>query len=186
MVGFHLFGVHSVLPETFEKQSLININMNMNVFIFLLSHFLARQFVAGADSGLRGSNAAISHQDNLAGEGKGMLLDDLLTVAAEERKLVAVDDRKLFQPTSKPWTALGRVETATATCTGVLVGPCMLLTAQCCAPWWNSDGSLRASGDLGWLKFTPAYYDGKHDSHLMHSNISFVHSDMCSLNSTPP
>ena len=42
----------------------------------------------------------------------------------------SVDDQKAFQPTSKPWTAVGKVETATDACTGVLVGPRLMVTSQ--------------------------------------------------------
>ena len=72
-----------------------------------------------------------------------------------DRRLV-YNERKVFQPTSKPWTAVGKVETDTTTyggCTGVLVGPCLMLTSQCCVH--NTIGNLAHP-----LRFTPAYYDG--------------------------
>eukprot|EP00984_Skeletonema_dohrnii_P023662 scaffold12758_cov121-Skeletonema_dohrnii-CCMP3373.AAC.1 len=74
-----------------------------------------------------------------------------------ERKLV-VDDRKSINPflSGRPWTAVGLVETEGQSCTGVLVGPDLLLTTQCCGLNRQPDGSI------GWLRFTPAKYDGKY------------------------
>ena len=63
------------------------------------------------------------------------------------------DDRRMFKDSSWPWRAVGRVETARSTCTGTLIGARLMLTAQHCIP-------RQPDGTVGWIKFTPAYYDG--------------------------
>lgn len=65
----------------------------------------------------------------------------------------APDDRITFNDTAYPWSAFGRVETAGGWASGVMVGPRHMLTVSHTIIW-NSDGSA------GWVKFTPAYFDG--------------------------
>ena len=64
------------------------------------------------------------------------------------------DDRRGFKDASWPWRAVGRIDTGHKMCTGTLVGPRLLLTAQHCL-------NIGYDGSLGWLKFTPAYHDGE-------------------------
>jgi V8-like Glu-specific endopeptidase len=63
------------------------------------------------------------------------------------------DDRSLFLPQGYPWSIIGKVRTAGGFGTGTIVGPKHVLTASHCANW-NADGTL------GWISFTPGYYDG--------------------------
>jgi len=65
----------------------------------------------------------------------------------------APEDRRVFNDTSYPWSAQGRVDTALGWASGVMVGPRHMLTVSHTIVW-NSDGSA------GWVKFTPAYFDG--------------------------
>jgi V8-like Glu-specific endopeptidase len=66
------------------------------------------------------------------------------------------DERRIFRDSAYPWSCIGRVETA-ATLTkgfsGVLVGPRHLLTCSHGVQWL-------AQNKNGWIKFTPAYFDG--------------------------
>jgi V8-like Glu-specific endopeptidase len=62
------------------------------------------------------------------------------------------DTRYVFRDTSFPWSATGRVETASGACAGTMVGTNLLLTAAHCVDWQDSGA--------GWLKFTPAHYSG--------------------------
>jgi len=106
--------------------------------------FVASPLLVWADGSLRGSNTTFTN-----------------TMERKERKL-AVDDRKpLNQVTPETITdgtkwlaAVGLVETGSRSCTGVLVGPDLLLTTQSCGHKYQPDGSI------GWLRFTPAKHDG--------------------------
>lgn len=62
------------------------------------------------------------------------------------------DTRYIFRDTAFPWCASGRVETPGGTCTGTMIGRRLMVTAAHCIDW-RDDG-------VGWVKFTPAYYDG--------------------------
>ena len=62
------------------------------------------------------------------------------------------DTRIVFQDSAFPWSTVGRVDTANGLCTGTMVGRRLMLTASHCIQW-------TATG-TGWLKFTPAYYNG--------------------------
>lgn len=62
------------------------------------------------------------------------------------------DSRAVFKDTAYPWSTVGRVDTANGFCTGTMVGRRLMLTASHCIQW-------TATG-TGWIKFTPAYYNG--------------------------
>jgi outer membrane protein OmpA-like peptidoglycan-associated protein/V8-like Glu-specific endopeptidase len=62
------------------------------------------------------------------------------------------DDRNVFRDTSFPWSTIGRVETPAGICSGTMVGPRHLLTCSHGVQWLPSGA--------GWVKFTPAYFDG--------------------------
>jgi V8-like Glu-specific endopeptidase len=64
----------------------------------------------------------------------------------------APDTRYIFQDTSFPWCTAGRVETAGGTCTGTMIGRRLMVTGSHCIQWLESGA--------GWVKFTPAYYNG--------------------------
>ena len=104
--------------------------------VFAILLFVASPLLVWADGSLRGSNTTFTN--------------------AMERKL-AVDDRTTFNPVTagRHWTAVGLVETEGQSCTGVLVGPDLLLTTACCGLNRQPDGSI------GWLRFTPAKHDGE-------------------------
>lgn len=63
------------------------------------------------------------------------------------------DDRYQFVPQGYPWRIIGKVRTAGGFGSGTMIGPQHVLTASHCAGW-NADGTL------GWITFTPGYYDG--------------------------
>jgi V8-like Glu-specific endopeptidase len=63
------------------------------------------------------------------------------------------DDRFQFLPQGNPWNLIGKVRTAGGFGTGTIIGPKHVLTASHCANW-NADGTI------GWITFTPGYYDG--------------------------
>jgi len=62
------------------------------------------------------------------------------------------DDRYVFRDTDFPWCTTGRIETPGGSCTGTMIGENLVLTASHCIDW-RDDGA-------GWVKFTPAFYDG--------------------------
>jgi len=63
------------------------------------------------------------------------------------------DDRYTFNDTAYPWCTIGRVDTPGGSASGTMVGPRHLLTCSH-AIQWNADNTA------GWVKFTPAYFDG--------------------------
>jgi V8-like Glu-specific endopeptidase len=63
------------------------------------------------------------------------------------------DDRFTFNDTAFPWCTTGRVDTPGGQASGVMVGPRHMLTCGHVIQW-NADGTT------GWVKFTPAYFDG--------------------------
>lgn len=67
--------------------------------------------------------------------------------------IFAPDDRYIFNDTAFPWCTVGRVDTPGGLASGVMVGPRHMLTCSH-AIQWNSDNTA------GWVKFTPAYFDG--------------------------
>jgi V8-like Glu-specific endopeptidase len=62
------------------------------------------------------------------------------------------DGRQVFNDTTYPWRACGRVTTNTTSGAGALVGPRHLLTASHVVSW--------TSPDAGWLLFQPDYNNG--------------------------
>lgn len=64
----------------------------------------------------------------------------------------APDTRYLFRDTSFPWCTAGRVDTAGGSCTGTMIGRRLMVTGSHCMQWTDSGA--------GWVKFTPAYYNG--------------------------
>jgi V8-like Glu-specific endopeptidase len=65
------------------------------------------------------------------------------------------DDRRVFHDTSYPWSAFGRCETNLGPFSGVMIGPCHLLTCNHGIDWTPPPGFA-----ADWLTFTPAYFDG--------------------------
>lgn len=63
------------------------------------------------------------------------------------------DQRRLFQDTAFPWCTVGLVQTANGSGSGTMVGPRHLLTCSHVIQW-------NANNTAGWVKFTPAYFDG--------------------------
>jgi V8-like Glu-specific endopeptidase len=66
------------------------------------------------------------------------------------------DDRFLFQDESFPWRTTGRVATAGGWGSGTVIGPRHVLTASHVVDWRRDP-----QGNIGWINFTPAYYDGR-------------------------
>ncbi len=64
----------------------------------------------------------------------------------------APDTRSVFQDTSFPWSTAGRVETSMGSCTGTMIGRRLMVTGSHCIEWTGTGA--------GWIKFTPAYYNG--------------------------
>ena len=69
------------------------------------------------------------------------------------RTIFGPDDRKVFYSTAYPWRCNGKVESPLGSGSGVMVGPRHLLTCSHIIDW-------HADGSVGWLKFTPMYYNG--------------------------
>jgi V8-like Glu-specific endopeptidase len=67
------------------------------------------------------------------------------------------DTRYIFRDSAFPWCTVGRVETPAGVGSGTMIGKNLLLTCSHVIQW-NSDGSA------GWVKFSPAYYNGPHPS----------------------
>ena len=63
------------------------------------------------------------------------------------------DDRYIYNDSSFPWRTVGRIWTASGSCTGCTIGPRLVLTASHCINWISGGGA-------GWVKFSPAYYNG--------------------------
>lgn len=66
------------------------------------------------------------------------------------------DDRYLFQPDAFPWRIIGKVATAGGWGSGTVIGPRHVLTASHVVDWRRD-----SQGRIGWINFTPAYYDGR-------------------------
>ncbi len=66
------------------------------------------------------------------------------------------DDRYLFDDRSFPWRITGKVVTAGGWGSGTVIGPRHVLTASHVVDWRRDD-----HGRIGWINFTPAYYDGR-------------------------
>ncbi len=67
--------------------------------------------------------------------------------------IFAPDQRYTFNDTAFPWCTVGKIETPGGSASGAMVGPRHVLTCSH-AIQWNSNGTA------GWVKFTPAYFDG--------------------------
>jgi V8-like Glu-specific endopeptidase len=63
------------------------------------------------------------------------------------------DNRYVFRDAAFPWCTIGRVDTPGGQASGAMVGPRHLLTCSHAIQW-------KADGSAGWVKFTPAYFDG--------------------------
>lgn len=72
---------------------------------------------------------------------------------AEATTVFPPDQRYLFQDTAYPWCTVGLVQSPLGSGSGAMVGPRHLLTCNHIIQW-NSDNTA------GWVKFTPAYFDG--------------------------
>ena len=127
------------------------------ILLFLAIHFTCF-FQVGAQR-LRGSNSTSTSeaiQYNVVSRRNPLQKQEDTGPIMEERRLLPeynhVCTRTAFYPTSKPWTAIGKVQTPTRSCTGILVGPSLMLTSQCCV-----DDAITHNSQMS---FTPAYYDG--------------------------
>jgi hypothetical protein len=67
--------------------------------------------------------------------------------------IFGADNRYLFNDTAYPWCTVGRVDTPGGSASGTMVGPRHVLTCSHTIQW-NADNTA------GWVKFTPAYFDG--------------------------
>jgi V8-like Glu-specific endopeptidase len=63
------------------------------------------------------------------------------------------DSRYVYRDTAFPWRTVGRVWGAGGAGTGCTIGPRLVLTASHMIDWLDGGGA-------GWVKFSPAYYDG--------------------------
>jgi V8-like Glu-specific endopeptidase len=81
------------------------------------------------------------------------LLSDLGERPHNATTIFAPDQRYTFNDTAFPWCTVGKIETPGGSASGAMVGPRHVLTCSH-AIQWNSDGTA------GWVKFTPAYFDG--------------------------
>lgn len=82
-----------------------------------------------------------------------------VTNGAPQVKPMAVflpDDRHVFFDSSYPFSLVGKVRTAVGAGSGTVVGPRHILTASHCVNWTRD-----ATGKIGWMSFTPSYYDGR-------------------------
>ena len=73
-----------------------------------------------------------------------------------ERSIFDNDDRVLFQDANYPWRITGKVATARGFGSGTVIGPRHVLTASHVVDWRRD-----AQGNIGWINFTPASYDGR-------------------------
>lgn len=71
----------------------------------------------------------------------------------EPTTIFGADDRYVFNDTDFPWSTVGRVTTPGGVSSGVMVGPRHVLLANHAIDW-------RSDGSVGWVKFTPSYFDG--------------------------
>lgn len=84
---------------------------------------------------------------------KGTELLDRKREIHEATTIFAPDDRYTFNDTAFPWCTVGRVDTPGGQASGVMVGPRHMLTCSHAIQW-------NANNTAGWVKFTPAYFDG--------------------------
>lgn len=74
--------------------------------------------------------------------------DDL----GEPGTIFAPDTRYVFSDTAFPWCTCGRVQTASGSGSGVMIGPRHLMTASHVINWGPNNTA-------GWVKFTPLQFD---------------------------
>jgi V8-like Glu-specific endopeptidase len=79
--------------------------------------------------------------------------DAFIGDALGARTIFGPDNRKVFYSTAYPWRCNGKVESPLGSGSGTMVGPRHLLTCSHIIDW-------RPDGTVGWLKFTPMYYNG--------------------------
>lgn len=65
----------------------------------------------------------------------------------------APENRLVFNDTSYPWSACGRVDTPGGFGSGVMVGPRHVLTVSHVIQWLSN-------GSAGWVRFRPMFFDG--------------------------
>ncbi|KAL7546958.1 hypothetical protein ACHAWF_010285 [Thalassiosira exigua] len=118
-------------------------------------------FAVGADGRLRGSDVAAVLGNSTAipwstEEYSHKIYSNSTQPGRGQRhlRIFGSDDREEFENYAYPWSTVGKVETSSGSCTGTLVGPSLMLTAQHCVKC-NSDGTV------GGMKFTPGYYEGR-------------------------
>jgi len=63
------------------------------------------------------------------------------------------DTRYIYNDVAFPWCTVGKVETASGSASGCMIGRNLMLTCSH-AINWNGDGTA------GWIRFSPAYYNG--------------------------
>ena len=66
--------------------------------------------------------------------------------------IFGADNRQQFLNSSYPWGTIGKVTTPIGSGSGVMIGPRHLLTVSHVIQW--------TSGGAGWVRFTPASFDG--------------------------
>ena len=76
--------------------------------------------------------------------------------AGSAETIFGTDDRFIFQDTNYPWRTTGKVRTAGGFGTGTMIGRRHVLTASHVINWTRD-----SSGNIGWVTFTPGYYDGR-------------------------
>jgi V8-like Glu-specific endopeptidase len=70
----------------------------------------------------------------------------------EPGTIFAPDTRYVFSDTAFPWCTCGRVQTASGSGSGVMIGPRHMMTASHVINWGPNNTA-------GWVKFTPLQYD---------------------------
>jgi V8-like Glu-specific endopeptidase len=114
--------------------------------LFWFCHFVCLLIVA-ADGSLRGRNDL-----------PNWISEDLPPPPrsrGRELNIIGPDNRTFFTNAEDiPWSAVGQVFTETTRCTGVMVGPYLMLTALSCISR-NADDNT-----MGWLRFVPAFFRG--------------------------
>lgn len=108
--------------------------------------------IADALEGFCPAFLGMGYKPNFAARPRPMGLKRI-QVPVEPAAIFAPDTRQVFRDTKYPWSTIGRVETAGGVGTGTMIGKRLVLTCSHVIDW-------TASGP-GWLKFTPAYYDGQ-------------------------
>jgi len=136
-------------------------------------YYLTCLVLVEAKGSLRGRSAIDSQHKNTKVE--------VLPGRLKKRELnvIGIDDRSVFtDPLGYPLSAVGKVLTAKGECTGVMVDPSLMLTAQSCVNQLSDP-----------LKFIPAYHDSSsvhgsanservtYDKDIMPSNATMSYHD---------